>query len=223
MKIISLVNYITGKIFHFIKNFFYIFPGSKRYWEKRYEFGGNSGTGSYGKLSQFKASTINSFISKNEIESVIEYGCGDGSQIKNINYPKYIGFDISAKAINICKEKYFNDPLKLFKLIEEYSNETADLTVSLDVVYHLIEDQIFKIYMSRLFESSKKFVVIYSSNTDQNSKFQAAHVRHRKFTKWIEANISGWILIDHIPNRFPINSNGNEGSFADFYFYKKCN
>ena len=35
------------------------FPGSEKYWEKRYIAGGNSGAGSYGKLAEFKAEVLN--------------------------------------------------------------------------------------------------------------------------------------------------------------------
>lgn len=221
INVIPFVNWVTRKIYHLIKNIFNPFPGSSNYWENRYKSGGNSGPGSYGKLSSFKAETINSFVLKNCIKNIIEYGCGDGNQLGLANYPEYIGFDISIQAINICKNKFQNDSTKSFKITNDYNNETADLTLSLDVIYHLVEDCIFQEYMSRLFKSSRKFVIIYSSNTDDNSKFQAAHVRHRNFTKWIKKNIEDWELIQHIPNKFPIDGHNQEKSSADFYFYEK--
>jgi hypothetical protein len=66
------------------------FPGSGKYWDNRYKKCGNSGAGSYGKLAEFKADILNKFISKNNIQSVIEFGCGDGNQLLLANYQCYI-------------------------------------------------------------------------------------------------------------------------------------
>ncbi len=197
------------------------FPGSNKYWEQRYAVGGNSGVGSYGKFANFKAEVINKFVREHKIKSVIEFGCGDGNQLKLANYPSYLGFDISKTAIDLCKETFKTDLCKSFKLIDKYEDERADLTLSLDVLFHLIEDETFEIYMMRLFNSSDKYVIIYSSNTDKNEECEAPHVKHRHFTKWIEERLHNCKLIEHIPNRYPYKGNYLEGSFADFYIYQK--
>ncbi|RBQ23399.1 hypothetical protein ALNOE001_09800 [Candidatus Methanobinarius endosymbioticus] len=146
--------------------------------------GKNSGEGSYNFLANFKAEVINEFISKNNIENVIEFGSGDGNQLSLSNYPNYIGFDVSESVVNKCIKK-FKEDTKKFLLLDKYAGEKADLTLSLDVIYHLIEDNIFEEYMDRLFNASKKFVIIYSSN-DNDLENIAAHVKHRKFTDYIE-------------------------------------
>ncbi|WP_048031256.1 MULTISPECIES: hypothetical protein [Brevibacillus] len=48
-------------------------------WEDNYASGGNSGLGSYGVLALFKAEVINEYIKEQQVKSVIEFGCGDGS------------------------------------------------------------------------------------------------------------------------------------------------
>lgn len=197
------------------------FPGSNNYWIDRYESGGNSGDGSYNELAEFKAEVINDFVSQNEIATVIEYGCGDGNQLRLAKYPLYVGFDISSKAVSLCEQVFHNDDKKVFKQMEDFRGETAELTLSLDVIYHLVEDTVFTNYMNRLFESSKGFVIIYSSNTEENQSGQAAHVRHRNFTVWIEKNKPEWKLLLYIPNRYPFNVDTKTGSFADFYIYGK--
>ncbi len=68
------------------------FPGSNKYWTQRYAEGGNSGAGSYGKFARFKAEVINKFVSEREIKSVIEFGCGDGNQLKLANYSRFSPF-----------------------------------------------------------------------------------------------------------------------------------
>ena len=59
------------------------FSGSGEFWESRYQRGETSGGGSYGRLAQFKAQTLNRFVEENEIASVIEFGCGDGHQLSH--------------------------------------------------------------------------------------------------------------------------------------------
>ena len=133
----------------------------------------------------------------------------------------YLGFDVSETAINICKNKFQNDETKEFRLTSSFSAEKAELTLSLDVIYHLIEDSVFENYMKMLFNASLKFVIIYSSNKTDYQSVQ--HVKHRKFTNWIDANKKDWSLLQFIPNKYPAidNNNNKTTSFADFYIFKK--
>lgn len=195
------------------------FPGSKRYWEQRYTWGGTSGPGSQGRLAEFKAEIINSFVKNNKINSVIDFGCGDGNQLSLFNFRQYIGLDVSEKAIRLCRERFKNDKSKRFSLYdpEHFNNHSlfkADLALSLDVIYHLVEDHPFELYMRHLFSAAKKYVIIYSPDTE-NPIFILPHCKSRQFSKWIEINLPEWKLIKKIKNRYP-----NE-SDSDFFIYKK--
>ena len=53
--------------------------GSEAYWKRRYEVGGNSGSGSYGQFAEFKADVLNSVVAEHTVGSVIEFGCGYGN------------------------------------------------------------------------------------------------------------------------------------------------
>ena len=195
--------------------------GSADYWQKRYLSGNNSGIGSYNRLAEFKAEVINKFVKENNIASVIEWGCGDGNQLSYANYPSYVGFDVAKEAIKICKKKYKNDRSKKFVWCGDKKFSTdikADLVLSLDVLYHLIEDDTFDLYMRRLFDSSRKYVCIYSCNDDDDGF--CIHVKHRKFTDWIDKNCSDkWELISYIKNKYPYSIEDAETSWSDFYFY----
>jgi len=191
------------------------------YWKHRYESGGNSGAGSYAEHAKFKAEVVNAFVLEKDIARVIEYGCGDGNQLGLAHYPSYIGFDISPKALELCKIRFMGDKCKTFRLMDDYALEKAELTLSLDVIYHLIEDEVFSEYMERLFNSSERFVIIYSSNTDHQWDNQAPHVRHRKFSIWIQENKTQWQLLKHISNKYPLTVDRSNGSIADFYIYEK--
>jgi hypothetical protein len=196
------------------------FPGSEAYWEKRYSNGGDSGAGSFGFFAKFKADIINEFVAANKIQTVIEFGCGDGNQLRLAQYPKYLGFDVSKAAVMKCRESFKTDEKKAFHKLSEYNGEKAELTLSLDVVYHLVEDRVFEYHLKTLFDASEEFVIIYSSNTDDN-RGKSEHVRHRKFTTWVQENLPDWKLIKHLPNPYPYHGDHLKGSLADFYIYQK--
>lgn len=198
------------------------FSTSQDYWITRYNAGGNSGDGSYNQLAAFKAETLNDFVTKAKIRQVIEYGCGDGNQLALSKYPSYLGFDVSGRALTLCKNAFAGDETKSFRHMSEYKGDRAELTLSLDVIYHLVEDDVFLDYMKRLFDSADRYVVIYSSNTDENRPNQEAHVRHREFSRWVDEARPSWKLRMRIPNRYPFDCRTGRGSFADFYIYEKA-
>jgi hypothetical protein len=197
------------------------FQGSKNYWEKRYSAGGNSGVGSYGQFAEFKAEVINNFVAKCGLRSVIEFGCGDGNQLTLAKYPTYLGFDVSKTSVLKCQKLFSGNGSKFFRLMADYRGEKADVSLSLDVIYHLVEDDIFENYMMTLFNSSNKYVIIYASDSNNNLEQKDEHVRHRKFTVWIKKNIPQWRLIEHIPNKYPYKGDYKKGSFSDFFIYTK--
>jgi SAM-dependent methyltransferase len=197
------------------------FLGSAEYWEKRYAAGAGSGVGSYGVFAEFKASVLNEFVATHHVQTVIELGCGDGNQLGLANYQTYLGFDISSTVISKCRDLFASDEHKSFRLLSEYNGERADLALSLDVIFHLVEDSVFEHYMRMLFEASNRYVIIYSSDSDDNSGHEGTHVRHRRFTRWIEENLRGWRLIEHRPNQYPYRGDYRLGSFAEFFIYER--
>ncbi len=223
LKRIPILGSILKEIAKFLRKF-RIFPGSKTYWEELYSNNGNSGSGSYGRLATFKARVINKFVQEEKIESVIEFGCGDGHQLSLAEYPKYVGIDVSPTAIEMCKRKFGKDKSKSFYLYhpELFINNSdkfkAELSISLDVIFHLIEDDVFEEYMSNLFKYSKQFVIVYSSNFAEAQNY---HERHRKFTDWVERNQKNWRMVKKIDNVYPFDENDPDNtSVSDFYIYK---
>jgi len=98
VSIFNLINsFVKGKIRRLkTDKFDYI-----RYWDHRYDQGGTSGNGSYGELAIFKANIINSFIMEHKVNSIIEFGCGDGNNLSLYKIKKYLGLDVSEKSILI--------------------------------------------------------------------------------------------------------------------------
>ena len=195
------------------------FPGSTTYWEERYAGGGNSGVGSYGSLADFKSRFIRNFIREHDIHSIIDFGCGDGNQIGFLDVEQYVGLDVSATAVQMCRDIYRNDPTKKFIVygakdrFEDMSIDQSDMAMSLDVIYHLVEDELFEAYLANLFSAATRFVVIYASDFDGMT--ESPHMRHRKFTSYIEKNVVGWILYEHTET-----PNKGEHSDSDFFVYR---
>ncbi|MGE5317665.1 MAG: class I SAM-dependent methyltransferase [Chloroflexota bacterium] len=200
------------------------------YWEKRYAEGGNSGAGSSGELQLFKGLEIRNFIRNHPINTIIDWGCGDGQQLqailsKDFHFTHYTGIDVSKTAIEKCKNLPFNinDYMDYFTFItaEEYKGERADLGLSLDVIYHLVEDCVFEAYMKQLCDSADRYLIIYASDGGKVIR-PAVHLKERSFTKWMEENQPEWKLIDKIPNIYPYKGGISQlESISDFYFYER--
>jgi len=221
IKKIPFLGILIVKIYRKLK-FGPKFISSKNYWEGRYKSGGNSGDGSYNNLAKFKADIINSFVVKNKIKSILEIGCGDGNQLKLFNFKKYKGLDVSSSAIKLCNEIYKNDKSKSFDLLENMTDNKFDMVMSLDVIYHLVENDVYENYMKSLFKSSSNYVIIYSSNFEHDSSHGLVeHVKHRKFTDWIDKNIIDFKFVDKVLNKYPYDGDGSKTSYADFYIFQK--
>jgi SAM-dependent methyltransferase len=223
IKSIPLIGPTAGKLAHlpFVARVRRLaFPGSASFWESVYRHGGTSGPGSYGRLAQFKAEVLNDFVRTRNVRTVVEFGCGDGAQLSLAKYPEYVGVDVSPVAVRRCSLLFASDRSKRFFLIGALPADlgTFDLVLSLDVIYHLVEDRVFEEYMSRLFSFSLRYVVIYASNYDAWT--EAHHVRHRNFTAWIDKKAPKWRAAGFIANPFPADPlQPDETSFADFHFF----
>jgi len=196
------------------------FSTSANYWEDRYRHGGNSGAGSYNRLALFKAAVLNDFVAANEIHSVIEFGSGDGAQLELAKYPDYVGIDVAQSAIELSRRKFADNPSIRFLHTSDLTDcHRAELALSLDVIYHIVEDVAYDAYMKQLFDAATKFVIIYSSNEDKPGP--TPHIRHRQFTRWVEANRADFKLIVKIPNAYPHSEKDPDNtSFADFYIFE---
>lgn len=185
----NIINFITRIVnkYIFAKKFEY-----KRYWDKRYSSGGNSGAGSYGEIFEYKNSFLLNFIKENEIKSIIDFGCGDGNQIKKFENIKYLGFDVAKASIRMCSEAYLNDVNKSFILYDPkfFVNNfiQSDLVVCLDVLYHIIDERDFIKTLSDILSCSSKYVVLFTSvDSYKNESYKTgAHVRHRDTMNYLK-------------------------------------
>lgn len=195
---------------------------SAEYWRKRYESGGNSGSGSYGALADFKALALNQFVERHEITSAVEYGSGDGNQLSLLHIPHYQGLDVSGAAIAHLKSRFSEDQSKTFL---EYDPDNfdgalavaADISLSMDVILHLTEDARYGKYMENLIASSTKFVGIFNTATETQLQKMAQHNRYRDHRIWMRLNAPNFnevaVLLTPSELGYP--------SDTGFYFYQK--
>ena len=165
----------------------------------------------------YKAGLINRVIRERGIRSIIQLGCGDGNQLKYLEVDQYIGLDISKVAIERCvanhgsnmkrsfiwyDPEHFCDPLHIL---------SADCAMSLDVLFHLIEDEVFARYIHNLFSCGGRYVIIYGLD-QQMTKSVHVSVRYRKYTEYIAKNVQGFRLVFQVASK---------GKFGDFHLYER--
>jgi hypothetical protein len=192
---------------------------STAYWKSRYANGGNSGLGSFGQVANHKASVVSEILATYDVQSVVDLGCGDGNQLNllNLNYINYMGYDVSSSLMAKLQENFkqfenlrfssdFTEVLGFNSTIERPS-----LVLSLDVIYHLVQDSVYYDYLEKIGILSPDLILIYSSNFDEGT--DKYHVRHRKFTR-------------DFPNLFPaysmlglIHGLSHSDTSADFFLF----
>ncbi|WP_273328085.1 methyltransferase domain-containing protein [Vallitalea guaymasensis] len=189
------------------------------YWDKRYLNKGTSGLGSYGDLADFKGEIINEFIKDNNINSVIEFGCGDGNQIKKIEYPKYIGLDVSKVSVEKCKEIFLGDSNKEFHLykpgmIHDLDIKTKpDMAVCLDVLYHIIDEQDFAKTLDDIFRTDCSHIIFYTMLKKPEIQL-SQHLKYRNIFDYL-SKYKGYTIKKIINQKYP------EQSYSDFMVIEK--
>jgi hypothetical protein len=91
----------------------------------------------------------------------------------------------------------------------KYDNKYAELVMSIDVIYHIIENDVYDKYISDMINSSNKYILIYSTNWEDDK--WSGHVRHRKFLDKITEHC---VLLETIENEL-------DDCPADFFLFEK--
>jgi SAM-dependent methyltransferase len=180
----------------------------RAYWDARYRSGGDSGSGSAGELAAFKAEVINATLARYACSSVIEFGCGDGRNLQLYDIPLYTGLDVSPAALRRCAEMFTDDASKSFlpydpRSFVNHGALTADAALSIDVLYHIVDDDDYRKSLADLFGAARKLVILYTSlDAWQREPYvKGSHVRHRDTRSDLAA--FPWHVVETIPNRHP--------------------
>ncbi|KAF0677336.1 class I SAM-dependent methyltransferase [Profundibacterium mesophilum] len=198
---------------------------SGAYWRDRYAKGGTSGGGSYGRLAVFKAHVVNLMVHRHGLASLLELGSGDGANAELYAVPNYCGVDIAEEMVARCRARFADRSGWRFETARDFMPKSRgfDGAMSLDVIYHLVEDAVFEDYMRRLFDAARSQVLIYSSDHASSRGETAAHVRHRAYSDWIASEMPGWELVETIPQPYMWNAEerAQDTSLAFFRRYER--
>lgn len=164
------------------------------YWERRYATGHDSGAGSRGAAAEAKAAYLNDLIDTRKIESLVDWGCGDGTVLELLTGDvDYYGVDLSPTVIDRHRDTYATVANRTFWVAGDVPDGfAADLAVSADVLHHFIDDTDFLDYLDTVFASARRAVAIFS--TDHDGGRTAHHVRWRNFTATVAERFIGWEL-----------------------------
>jgi Methyltransferase domain len=161
---------------------------------------------------------IHDVIALNSVAHMADFGCGDGNLLSLLRLPAYTGLHVSETVLACCRQHFPQHTFLPFTQAE--AMRPADLCLSVDVIFHLIERDVFAAYMDALFAPATRLVLIDASNLDR--VWAAAHVRHRRFTDHVAGHFPDWRLCAHLPNPYPFDpARQDETSFADFFVYAR--
>lgn len=166
------------------------------YWEKRYAKGGNSGAGSYGQEALYKAGYINEIIKKYKIQTIQEYGSGDGHNMSLYKgYLRYCGYDVSPTAIELCRANPLIDHHKTYFTMDMNRLDfNADLALCLDVLFHQVEDRDYLELLKLIFEVGNHMYICLYTTIHVGDKV-SEHLKQRPVKDDIERLYPQWKLI----------------------------
>lgn len=172
---------------------------SRRYWEARYRWGGDSGKGSRGDIAARKAEFVSAFCRDYGVSSLVELGSGDGVCASQIKVDQYLGLDLSQDAVLRARRR-ISAPTHRFLAIPGDSPEAIvakvklhhggnlpQVSLSMDVILHLVEDSVYEAYLKTLFAISARYIVVFSSDADGPDE---VHVRHRAYARRFMADFA---------------------------------
>ena len=172
---------------------------AESYWEQRYKLGGHSGAGSRGGAAKAKAAWLATFARSNNVRSIVEFGCGDGFVLRlwwsalAPAPPRYHGFDLSPSVVRMNQKKWVSTGNVTFSVLRPLERPAVDkhgeLTLSMEVLQHIVDQGQYEAYLDKLFATSARFVAIYGANI--NRRHEAVHMKLRRFTDDVESGCAG--------------------------------
>lgn len=154
------------------------------YWDARYLDRRGPGWGSGPGFLEAKAGAVNDLVRDLDATRTLDLGCGDGRVARLLEVPGYLGLDPSREAVRLARRRC---PHLEFRLLRgRHLPDRWDLTLSLDVVQHLVEDRAYLRHLE-LVCSSVRWAIVHAPDRDPNP-LSAPHVCYRRWT-W---DLPGW-------------------------------
>ena len=166
---------------------------------------------------------MNGIVRERDVKSVVELGVGDGNQASLLDIPVYAGIDVVPLVVERARMRFADRAGWTFHEAGTLrpADKRFDMSMSLDVIYHLIEDEVFDAYMRDLTRFADRFMLIYASDHDADAS--AKHVRHRAYSRWLADHAPEWRLLTRYEHPYPMtdDSDPDQTSFAFFQLFER--
>ena len=110
------------------------------FWDYRYEFDPElgSGIGSREDFLKYKVGIIRQFFSKYDIHSVVDFGCGDLSSIRELSLKSYTGIDLSERVVSKMRVEHPNYDFLVLDIAQEkiHLKRDYDFSICFDTLIH---------------------------------------------------------------------------------------
>jgi 2-polyprenyl-3-methyl-5-hydroxy-6-metoxy-1,4-benzoquinol methylase len=164
---------------NFIRKFIFFLIYKTNHWNKYEKVDKNnllvSGPGSIQGSLQTKniIDNLDTFIKKNNIQSMLDMACGDFSWmqdlIKKNNYINYTGYDIVEDIISYNNKKYSKNNVSFFckDIINEKNFDNFDLVFIRDFFIH-IDNASINVLLKNIKNSKVRFLACSNNNNELN-------------------------------------------------------
>ena len=133
---------------------------SKRYWNRRYKSGGNSGLGSVGEKRLWKWSIIDKYVNISDCK-VLDIGCGDLSFWDDKRAKEYLGFDFSSVVIDKNRQKFPELEFKQVDISKQMTN-TAEVVFCFELLFHVMKEKEYKLILKNLSKATERLLFLTS-------------------------------------------------------------
>lgn len=186
----------------------------------------------HGQHSVVCSCPVFTIVSHQHSHTTINQNSGDGTQLSLSRYPQYTGLDVSKFAVHRLQQRFADDWKKRFILYNGtragLTGQTgkllqADLSFSLEVIFHITDANIYQNYMELLFDTSQRFVVIMSNDAPEIENCVSGkcysdrgHLRFWPVRNWVKEHRSEeWRFIGSLQHKYP------EKAWSDFFFFAR--
>ena len=166
------------------------------FWNNRYasfpELG--SGVGSRGEVLSQKKELLRHAVTLFEAKTVMDIGCGDLEVAKDFRFCGYVGWDLSAVAVEIARQKRPDWRFEQGDLWRRETKPQADLVLCLDVLIHQKKKEDYLALVADLSRATRERLIVsgYEREPELSSNIIAFHEPLSDTLKRLGAFTQAW-------------------------------
>jgi len=153
-------------------------------------------------------------INKYDLKSISDVGCGECTLLPYLQgIRKYYGYDISPAVLSKVSKNAQDGFSKEFILLTNNTKiVSSDLVLSLEVIFHQVNDDEYLDYMRKLVNSNGEYLLILTMNEGilKTNHIKNRHIKYRDISKFMDS--TNYSLVE----KFPFTERT-----STYYLYKK--